>query len=126
MAEPSDETSTRKPEVHIIGPDEQIILRPTPYTLGIVEGVRRVLQAAFGAAGSLIGGLRRGRPPKYDRAAIAAVAEEVAGEDVDGTVSEYIEWVIDRLETREMPVPGATVMREICTPIYNRVRFGRE
>src|SRR5262245_20854952 len=47
MTEPDDQAKPRKPVVHYVGPDEKIIMRPTPYTLGIVEGVRRVL-AAFG------------------------------------------------------------------------------
>jgi hypothetical protein len=69
--------------------------------------------------------VRRGRP-SYDRAAIAAIAQEVASENDDESSGEYLDWVRDRLETRGMPVPKDTVLREICMPIYNRGRFGRE
>ena len=34
----------RERVVHVIGPDEKVFLRPTPYTLGVMEGIRHMVE----------------------------------------------------------------------------------
>lgn len=66
-----------------------------------------------------------GRPP-IDRAPIIAIAEALAREYVEDTLSRFMDTVRDVAETRGHAVPGDTVLREICGPIFWRARTGRE
>src|SRR5262245_7143360 len=116
MTEPDDQAKPRKPVVHYV--DEKIIMRPTPYTLSIVQGVRRLL-AAFGA---VVPPLRRGRRRAYDHNAIADTAESLARDHVEETEAKFIEVVRDVCETHGVRVPRNTVLREICAPIYRAHR----
>jgi hypothetical protein len=71
-------------------------------------------------------GPRPGRPVTYDWEAIAAIAEEVAREANDESIREYLDWVRDRLDQRRQAVPGATALKQFCTPIYRRIRRAGE
>jgi hypothetical protein len=60
----------REPTVHIIGADgEKVYLRPTPYTMGVMEGVRYLAERLK------LGERKRHR--RHRRDAIEAVAKEI-------------------------------------------------
>jgi hypothetical protein len=62
----------------------------------------------------------RGRPPKIDREAIAAVAEELIKLGIDDSPTLFIERVGNNLAPHSKP--GRTVLWEICQPIYLKAK----
>jgi hypothetical protein len=71
--------------------------------------------------------VRQGRPP-YDRGPILAVAEELKPDPSRESQDTYVSRVRGMLELKNemlepqdrIPVPGDTVLTEICAPIYKR------
>jgi hypothetical protein len=62
----------REPTCWVITEDEKVYLQPMAHTQHLIEALKFGYQL-----GKMPGiGLRRGRPPEYDIAAITAVAEE--------------------------------------------------
>jgi hypothetical protein len=59
----------RERVVHVIGPDEKVYLRPTPYTQGVMEGIRHLVERLK------LGERKRYR--RHRRDAIEAVAKEI-------------------------------------------------
>jgi hypothetical protein len=66
----------------------------------------------------------RGRPRKFDHGDIIAVAEEVIERGPDDTLDLFADRVGGTLEAKGKPVPGDTVLKEICRPIYLRAKGG--
>jgi hypothetical protein len=72
-------------------------------------------------------GVPRGRPP-YDRTPIIAAAEELIKGGVNRSQKEFVGKVRSRLEMQNKKlepqdrktVPGDTVLKEACAPIYKR------
>jgi hypothetical protein len=64
--------------------------------------------------------LRRGRP-EYDRRPYIALAEELIKGGVDPSQDAFVGRLRSMLELQDkLPVPGDTVLTEICGPIYKR------
>jgi hypothetical protein len=63
--------------------------------------------------------LRRGRP-RYERAPITAVVEELIAGGIDPTQDDFVYRVRRTLELRGITAPADTVLTEICAPIYKR------
>jgi hypothetical protein len=124
MAKDNEKPTTpeRVPVVHFIGPEEQVILKPAPHVRDRIEDGLRLLRGYGVRLSGMLPRLRRGPKPKYDHAAITAVAEEVIREHVPPTLTEFAFDVSDRLEARGVPVPGDTVLREICARVFKTVR----
>jgi hypothetical protein len=59
----------REPTVHIIGSDEKVYLRPSLYSMGVMEGIRHLVERLK------LGERKRHR--RHRRDAIAAVAKEI-------------------------------------------------
>jgi hypothetical protein len=93
----------------------------------IIGGLRAETPRVFKQPEERFDGLvRRGRPP-FDRAPIIATAKEAIHDGVDDSLELFIDRVAGNLELRHIPVPGPTVMRAICAPIYyGAVQFGHE
>ena len=110
-------------QAHFIGEGEKVFMSPAPYTLGMIEGVRRVLQSLPLRLQSLLPRrivLRPGRPPVYDLPAINAVIEEVAKRGVDDRFDWFVERVHYELQGRRIKAPKRTRLKELCRPIYAR------
>jgi hypothetical protein len=63
----------------------------------------------------------RGRPRKFDRDDIADVAKDLAKYGVT-TLDDFVDRVAGTLELQGKPVPGETVLTEICKPVYLRAK----
>jgi|SRR5262245_45219776 hypothetical protein len=94
--------------------------RKTSPTLASGAAEMNGAAAAAFAGGKVIETLPRGRSRKYDHDAITKVAEEAIRECVDDKLAWYIDRVAGKLEHDGIKVPGPTVLREKCAPIYKR------
>src|SRR5262245_28961192 len=66
--------------------------------------------------------LYRGRPPKYDRARIIAVIEELAGQGVDDELELFIDRVVLGLGDLHILCPSRTWLINNAGPIWRRRR----
>jgi hypothetical protein len=88
-------------------------------------GLQRFARAAYEAKRKPRKPSPRGAPPKYDHAAIKAVAEEVAEDGAPDRQSWFYEKVRDLLHERHVKAPEKTQLMEIIKPIYERARAAK-
>jgi hypothetical protein len=68
-----------------------------------------------------------GRPPEYDIPAIDRIANDWI---TSNRIDDHLSWTIDKIRealvTARVKVPGATRLREIVKPIYDRAKAKRD
>jgi hypothetical protein len=89
-----------------------------PFRSAAIYAARRRRRRAGAEAEKLQPGASR----KYDHDAITRIAEEAIQECVDDKLAWYLDRVAGKLEHRGINVPGPTVLRDKCAPIYKRAR----
>jgi hypothetical protein len=70
--------------------------------------------------------LRPGRKIKYERAPIIEAAELLIKGGVDVSSSQFRGRVRSWLEWKDIPVPGESLLKEICGPIYRREKHRKK
>ena len=78
-----------------------------------------------GEARAPVARLRRGRPREYDRDAITKVAEDLILIGIDAALDRFVERVWHECKARGIKVPKnslATMLTEICKPVYERAQ----
>jgi hypothetical protein len=85
-------------------------------------GLQRFSRAAFEAKRKPRKPSPRGSPPKYDHAAIVAVAVKIAEDGAPDRQSWFYEKVRDLLHERHVKAPEKTQLTAIIKPTYERAK----
>ena len=95
------------------------------FTLNEQGHIIRQIADQPGEARAPVARRRRGRPREYDREAITNVAEDLILIGIDAALDRFVERVWHECNRRGITVPKnplATMLTEICKPVYERAQ----